>query len=164
MEKLGRNIRSLFFSWIQIVLFLEGDNSKVEAETGNALSPIVEIILVKATLCRLLPSKHGAFTQCCFNVGAATKTGGHHWNSTGWISRVYWGTILSNNRWYLTQQVTALSTIPSQSIPEESITGHWPLVGITMVHHLRRWPNISPYYKRGSYSNLRRGSWDSISE
>ena len=81
MEQLGRNIRSLFFSWIQIVIFLEGDNFKVEAETGNALLPIVEIIPLfplKAALCRLLPSKHGAFTQCCFNVGAASKTGGGH--------------------------------------------------------------------------------------
>ena len=29
------------------------------------------------------PSKHGAFTQCCFNVGPASKTVEQHWNSSG---------------------------------------------------------------------------------
>ena len=37
-----------------------------------------------------LPSKHGAFTQCCFNVGTASKTVCQHWNSLGWMSRVCW--------------------------------------------------------------------------
>ena len=29
-----------------------------------------------------------AITQCCFNVGPASKTVGQHWNSIEWISRV----------------------------------------------------------------------------
>ena len=53
------------------------------------------------------PRKHGAFTQCCFNVGPASKTMGQHWNSIGWRSRVCWDTwlllsiiplLLSNNQ------------------------------------------------------------------
>ena len=31
------------------------------------------------------PSKHVAFTQCCFNVGPASKTMGQHWNSIEWM-------------------------------------------------------------------------------
>ena len=29
--------------------------------------------------------KHGTITQCCFNVGPASKTVGQHWNSIGWM-------------------------------------------------------------------------------
>ena len=39
------------------------------------------------------PGKHGAFTQCCFNVGPASKTVAQHWNSIGWMSRVCWATV-----------------------------------------------------------------------
>ena len=35
-------------------------------------------------------SKHGAFTQCCFNVGPPSSTLAQHWNSIGWMSHVYW--------------------------------------------------------------------------
>ena len=29
-----------------------------------------------------------AVTQCCFNIGPASKTLGQHWNSIGWMPRV----------------------------------------------------------------------------
>ena len=35
-----------------------------------------------------LPSKHGAFTQCCFNVELASKTVGQHWSSIGWMTHI----------------------------------------------------------------------------
>ena len=35
------------------------------------------------------PSKHGIFTQCCFNVGPSSSTLAQHWNSIRWMSRVY---------------------------------------------------------------------------
>ena len=31
------------------------------------------------------PSKHGAFTRCCFNVGPSSSTLTQHWNIIGWI-------------------------------------------------------------------------------
>ena len=37
---------------------------------------------------KLLPSKHGTITQCCFNVGPASKTVGQNWNSIGLMPRV----------------------------------------------------------------------------
>ena len=40
----------------------------------------------------MYPSKHGAFTQCCFNVGPPSSTLAQHWNSIGWMPRVCWGT------------------------------------------------------------------------
>ena len=40
---------------------------------------------------RCWPRKHGVFTQCCFNVGPASKTLGQHWNSIGWMPRDCWG-------------------------------------------------------------------------
>ena len=38
----------------------------------------------------LSPSKHGAFTQCDFNAGPASKTVAQHWNHIGWMLRVCW--------------------------------------------------------------------------
>ena len=37
-----------------------------------------------------MPSKHGTFTQCCFNVGPPSATLAQHWNNIGWTSRVCW--------------------------------------------------------------------------
>ena len=37
-----------------------------------------------------LPRKHEAFTQCCFDVGPASKTVGQHWNGIGWMPCVCW--------------------------------------------------------------------------
>ena len=37
-----------------------------------------------------IPSKHEALTQCCFNVGPASKTVCQHWNSFRWMPRVCW--------------------------------------------------------------------------
>ena len=33
------------------------------------------------------PSKHEAFTQCCFNVGPPSSTLAQHWNSIKWMPR-----------------------------------------------------------------------------
>ena len=39
---------------------------------------------------RLYSSKHGAFTQYCFNVRPSSSTLGQHWNSSGWMPGVCW--------------------------------------------------------------------------
>ena len=39
-----------------------------------------------------------AFTQCCFNVGPASKTVGQHWNSIGWMPRVCCNTWLCRDK------------------------------------------------------------------
>ena len=35
-------------------------------------------------------NKHMVFTQCCLNVDPQSLTLAQHWNSIGWLSRVYW--------------------------------------------------------------------------
>ena len=49
-----------------------------------------------------LPSKHGVFTQWCFNVGPASKTVDQHWNIIGWMPRV-----CSDNHLSLFHQMTS---------------------------------------------------------
>ena len=34
--------------------------------------------------------KHGEFIQCCFNVDPQSSTLAQHWNSIGWLYRVFW--------------------------------------------------------------------------
>ena len=34
--------------------------------------------------------KHVAFNQCCFNVDPQSSTLARHWNSIGWLYRVFW--------------------------------------------------------------------------
>ena len=38
------------------------------------------------------PSKHGAFTQCCFNVGPPSPTLAQHRDNIGQMPRVFWQT------------------------------------------------------------------------
>ena len=47
-------------------------------------------IFIYVTSINKVRSKHGTFTQCCFNVGPTSKTVGQHWNSLGWMPRVCW--------------------------------------------------------------------------
>ena len=35
-----------------------------------------------------MPSKHGALTQCCFNVGPSSSTSAQHYNNIGSTTRV----------------------------------------------------------------------------
>ena len=42
--------------------------------------------------------KHGTITQCCFNVGPASKTVDQLWNSIGWMPRVSDGLVLGQRR------------------------------------------------------------------
>ena len=50
-------------------------------------------------------SKHGAFTQCCFNVVPPSSTLAQHWNSIGWMPRLCWdkyitvGEVIPNHVW-----------------------------------------------------------------
>ena len=39
---------------------------------------------------KCLPSKHGEFTKCCFNVGPPSSTLAQHWNSIRWMPHVFW--------------------------------------------------------------------------
>ena len=43
-----------------------------------------------------LSGKHGVFTQCCFNAGPPSSTLAQHWNSIGWMIRVYWGLVINH--------------------------------------------------------------------
>ena len=47
------------------------------------------------------PGKHEMLTQCCFDVGPASKTMGQHQNYIGLISRVCWGVIDPTLGWCL---------------------------------------------------------------
>ena len=61
--------------------------------TVTAYFPSYQVLLLACASQRSiiwLPSKHGAFTQCCFNVGPASETVGQHWNSIGWMPHGWW--------------------------------------------------------------------------
>ena len=68
------------------------------------------------------PSKHGAFTQCCFNVGPASKTVGQHWNSIGWIQG--WWIMRTRKQPFLTVKLIPTWTCVSPQRPITS-TNHW---------------------------------------
>ena len=39
---------------------------------------------------QVLPTKHGVFTHCCFNVGPLSSTLAQDRSSIGWMPRVFW--------------------------------------------------------------------------
>ena len=53
-------------------------------ETSKSLA--VDLLPV----CQWYPRKHGAFNQCCFNAGPASKTVGQHWSGIWWMPCVWW--------------------------------------------------------------------------
>ena len=54
----------------------------------NAFNILIKCLVYLNTI--FLLCKYGAFTQCCFNVGPASSPLDQHWNSIGWMSRVFW--------------------------------------------------------------------------
>ena len=52
----------------------------------KAIPPLACMVGIKLfKRCKRKPSKHSAFTQCCFNVGPASNMVCQHWNSFGWM-------------------------------------------------------------------------------
>ena len=77
--------------------------------------------------------KHVAFTQCCFNVDPQSLTLARHWNSFGWLYRVFWllhyaGDASASQR----QRHQIVNTI------------HWPIADVMLGQSLRRWAIIIP--------------------
>ena len=65
-------------NWSHCVCTLINDEGPIQGQIGIPPPPTSQYH----------PSKHGAFTQCCFNVGPASKTQGQHWNSIDWMPGV----------------------------------------------------------------------------
>ena len=75
-------------------------------------------------------SKHGSFTQCCFNVGPASKTVGQHWNSIGSMPRVCW-------EWLVFAELSRTSFWQLLQ-PSMLVEGRFNVVdgGPTLYHHI----------------------------
>ena len=115
-----------------------------------------------------IPSKHEAFTQCCFNVGPASKTVGQHWNSIGWMPRVCWVAHVSSRRLFRALNIESnlarpvIIQIPTQS--PERYTAELPLRRIKLFSFQANSPYVpSTHTLDGNCAHVHWGSFTSNS-
>ena len=80
------------------------------------------------------PSKHETLSQCCVNVGPASKTMGQHYLNIELIKRLVFA--------------AKLVTDPSNTRPQIN-------AGLMITHRLWRWTNIEPTYREGRDTKVR---------
>ena len=118
----GPTCEPLAQSWIRRLVIAQPEKCINAAETPA--QSLYDWSRIAPETIRLLPSKHGAFTQSCFNVGTASSTLPQHWNSIGWMPRVCW--VMLSGYYYLEQwNSIAMSRFPVTLVKDFIGDGHW---------------------------------------
>ena len=83
------------------------------------------------------PSKHGKFTQCCFNAGPPSSALAQHWNNIVWMSRV----CRERSGHSFAPSLQKVSYWIPASIPYISAHIKWRINAVSILRHsLWRWP------------------------
>ena len=130
-----RQLRLMAWLTVRVIWF----SSSIIRHTWDVHgSWIADMYIVKhETLAiRVLPSKHGAFNQCRFDVGPASTTLAQHQNNTGWSPRVCW-------------VIRYWSNIPRQGCSQHAGQNSSPFLitnnNITSTCSMERWFHSSPF-------------------